>query len=116
MEPDDEPGLYQLTVLSEGQTTLAEAIRRNHVSRLTITGTGEPFASGQLLMLGGPGWSTFEIVMVEKAESEPGHTVSYSVRRGVLRTIGRTHPAGTPVTPTAVEQTGNGEAPVPTTM
>lgn len=110
MEPEDDPGVYQLTVLSQGQTTLAESIRFNHTSRLALAATAEPFAPGQLLMLGDPGWSTFEIVQVKEVNSAPGQTVSYSVERGTHGTIGRPHPVGTPVTPIAVEHVPTAEA------
>jgi len=111
MEPEDDPGVYQLTVLSQGQATLAESIRYNHTSRLALAGTAEPFAPGQLLMLGSPGWRTFEIVQVKEANSAPGQTVSYSVQRGMHGTIGRPHTVGTPVTPIAVEHVPTAESP-----
>jgi len=114
MEPADDPGVYQLTVLSEEQATLTDIRPGNRVWRLTLAGPAEPFAPGQLLMLGGPGWTTFEIVQVKEVNSAPGRPVSYSIQRNMFRTVGRPPRTGTPVTPIAVEFLPTAEAESPT--
>jgi hypothetical protein len=87
--------------MSHERMTLATALRRR---TWRLAGAGGPFAPGQLLLLGGPGWETFEIVQVTETGSAPEQTESCPVRRCVLRTLGNVHPAGTPVTAISVER------------
>lgn len=105
---DDEaaydPGTYQLTVLSGERVTLAAPVRYTRTAHLELSGAIQPFAPGQLLMLGGPDWGSFEIVQVEQGDSASGQATSCPVQRGKLRTLRHLHHAGTPVTPIAVER------------
>lgn len=125
-EPEYLPGVHQITVLAEG-ATLASPIHYIRESYLAVAGVAEPYPPGQMLMLGGDGWDTFEIVQViqdtegrrapsrnEKrrgvsavAESHPTGTgvtpaVMCRVRRGLVGTVGGPHSAGTPVTPVTI--------------
>ncbi|MEY9906972.1 hypothetical protein ABIA35_003197 [Catenulispora sp. MAP12-49] len=96
-EPDYAAGVHELTVLSEG-VTLAEPLNYPRDARLVLAGATEPFGPGQLLMLGGQGWSTFEMVQVWDDGQVPRRE-SCPVWRQRLGSACASHPVGTPVTP-----------------
>lgn len=107
-EPEYDPdpggaGTYRLTVLSEGDVTLADPIPDIRTGHVVLGGAPEPYAPGQLLMLGGPDWSSFEIVQVKQPDPATGRWPTCPVRRAALHTVPGPHRAGTPVTPIAVE-------------
>jgi hypothetical protein len=102
VEPDYVPGVHELTVLAE-PARLAEAIHYIRTSHVVLAGASGPFQPGRLLMLGGPGWDTFEIVRVRDAIPAPQQMPQYKVERGVLGTVGGPHPVGTPVTLVSAE-------------
>jgi hypothetical protein len=101
-ELEYDPGAYEIAVLTDDQVTLAMPIPDLRARQIDVTGNSEAYAPGQLLMLGGAAWPTFEIVQV--MEADQASASRFVVRRGALRTIGGAHSVGTPVAPVAVER------------
>ena len=97
-EDDDEParGGYVISIDPDATPMhLTAPIMAMRQDRLVVNAPPELLVPGQYYLIGGPGEPGCEVVQVDPQGWEPGQP--RRIRRGMLKTVAFTHPAGTPV-------------------
>jgi hypothetical protein len=99
---DTLSGGYVFTADPQAPLITLSAHITTHSRSFQVSVPPQELPAGQCYLLGGPDEPTCEVVQVEFAAPEPGEP--RQIRRAMFDTVVMNHPAGTLVTPIAVER------------
>lgn len=101
-EEDAARGGYLFTADPDAPLMTLTAAITKRADRFCVSVPPYDLPSGQCYLLGGPGRPTCEVVQVDVGEQVPDEP--RRIRRAMFKTLSTVHPAGTLVTPVAVER------------